>query len=476
MNKKEISCAARKTSIGGQALIEGIMMRGPKISAMAVRNPQGEMVIEEWENNAPKRPKFCKWPLIRGVFGFIDSMTIGYKALMRSAEIAIDEEEEEAKKAEKKAKKKKKNTEKVEETEATDKKEDANILINKRSIGVCILLSIITLGIYSLYWMYLLVKNTRLIQKNTSSCLGEMICLIFIPFYSLYWWYTRGEKVKLEFNQHNYNSVSNGVVYLILAILGLNIVSMAIMQSDFNSLESETCLEQQDTSKALFGVIMGIASILGTVFAVLLFVVLPSFIYNWLEGALPFLPIENAALNSLVKSAFEGVLRITVLVAYMALVTLMKDIRRTFMYHGAEHKTIFCYEHGLELTVENVRNERRFHPRCGTSFLILMLLVSMFISFFIDPLFILTTGSVPHVAIRSAIKLLLLPINMGIGYELIKLAGKHDNLFTRIISAPGMWLQHITVLEPDDDMIECAIAAFIKVLPKEESEEKEENK
>ena len=358
MNKKEISCAARKTSIGGQALIEGIMMRGPKISAMAVRNPQGEMVIEEWENKAPKRPKFCKWPLIRGVFGFIDSMTIGYKALMRSAEIAIDEEEEEAKKAEKKAKKKKKNTEateKIEETVSADKKEDA--------------------------------KNEK---KSTD---------------------------------------------------------------------------------ALFGVIMGIASVLGTVFAVLLFVVLPSFIYNWLEGALPFLPIENAALNSLVKSAFEGVLRITVLVAYMALVTLMKDIRRTFMYHGAEHKTIFCYEHGLELTVENVRNERRFHPRCGTSFLILMLLVSMFISFFIDPLFILTTGGVPHVAIRSAIKLLLLPINMGIGYELIKLAGKHDNLFTRIISAPGMWLQHITVLEPDDDMIECAIAAFVKVLPKEEAEE-----
>ena len=143
------------------------------------------------------------------------------------------------------------------------------------------------------------------------------------------------------------------------------------------------------------------------------------------------------------------------------------------MYHGAEHKTIFCYEHGLELTVENVRNERRFHPRCGTSFLILMLLVSMFISFFIDPLFILATGAEAHVAIRSVIKLLLLPINMGIGYELIKLAGKHDNLFTRIISAPGMWLQHVTVLEPDDQMIKCAIAAFELVLPENEKKENE---
>jgi len=179
-----------------------------------------------------------------------------------------------------------------------------------------------------------------------------------------------------------------------------------------------------------------------------------------------------------VKSVFEGVLKIAVLVGYMALVSLMKDIKRTFQYHGAEHKTIFCYEHGLELTVENVRREGRFHPRCGTSFLILMLLVSMFISFFIDPLFLITTGAVPPTFVRALIKLLLLPITMGIGYELIKLAGRHDNLFTRIISAPGVWLQHITVLEPDDSMIECAIAAFVEVIPEEDkkndSEAKEE--
>jgi hypothetical protein len=120
--------------------------------------------------------------------------------------------------------------------------------INKRSIGVCILLSIITLGIYGIYWLYLLVKNTRSIQKNTTSCTGEMLCLIFVPFYSLYWWYTRGEKVKQEFSQHNYASKGNGIVYLILAIFGLSIVSMAIMQSDFNSLKSETHSEQRSTS------------------------------------------------------------------------------------------------------------------------------------------------------------------------------------------------------------------------------------
>ena len=343
-NKKETACSLRKTSIGGQALIEGIMMRGPKISAMAVRDPEGNMVVEEWENKTSKRPKFCKWPIIRGVFGFIDSMVIGYKALMRSAEIAIDEEDENTKKA-------KENTEKTEAEVKEEKTDD----------------------------------------------------------------------------------------------------------------------KKKKSSDTIFGIAMGIASVLGTVLAVGLFIILPSFIYSWLEKLLPFLPLDNGALNSLVKSAFEGLLRIAVLVAYMALVTLMKDIRRTFMYHGAEHKTIFCYEHGLELTVENVKKERRFHPRCGTSFLILMLLVSMLISFFIDPIFLLTIGKVPHVIVRSAIKLLLLPINMGIGYELIKFAGKHDNLLTKIISAPGMWLQHITVFEPEDDMIECAITAFKKVIPEEEN-------
>ncbi len=347
MKNKENACPAKKTSIGGQALIEGIMMRGPKISAMAVRDPKGNMVVEEWENTQKKRPSICKWPIIRGVFGFVDSMVIGYKALMRSAEIAIDEEEEE------KAKAKKEKNSKKPKKEKADKKSDK---------------------------------------------------------------------------------------------------------------------KEGDT---LFGILMGVASVLGTVLAVLLFIILPSYIYKWLEALLPFLPVENTAVNSLIKSGFEGLLRIAVLVGYMALVTLMKDIRRTFMYHGAEHKTIFCYEHGLELTVENVRKEGRFHPRCGTSFLILMLLVSMFISFFIDPIFILATGSEAHVAVRSVIKLLLLPINMGLGYELIKLAGKHDNLFTRIISAPGMWLQHITVLEPDDDMIECAIEAFVRVLPENEKKEAE---
>ncbi|MBO5938856.1 MAG: DUF1385 domain-containing protein [Clostridia bacterium] len=328
------------------------MMRGPKKSAMAVRNPEGEIVLEIWETQAKKPPKILRLPIIRGVVGFISSMKAGYKALMRSAEIAGLEDEIKKEPI---------------EAEAVDAAEEAPV--------------------------------TEATEPQTPA-----------------------------------------------------------KQSD------------EKSSSVLMGVVMAVAGVLGVVLAVVLFVMLPTFLYKWCVPIMPFLAPDNAALESLIKSAFEGILKIVVLVAYMLLVTLMKDIRRTFQYHGAEHKTIFCYEHGMELTVENVRRERRFHPRCGTSFLVLMLLVGMFISFFIDPLFIWLTGDVPPTILRALLKLLLLPLTMGIGYELIKLAGRHDNLFTRIISAPGMWLQRVTVLEPTDDMIECAITAFKEVIPEDESD------
>ena len=126
------------------------------------------------------------------------------------------------------------------------------------------------------------------------------------------------------------------------------------------------------------------------------------------------------------------------------------------MYHGAEHKTIFCYEQGLELTVENIRKQKRFHPRCGTSFLLIVLVVSILVSS------VITWESV---LIRVALKILMLPVTVGISYEIIKFAGRHDNWLTRIISAPGLWLQNFTTQEPDDSMIEVAIAAVTPVLP-----------
>ena len=364
MSKQE-RCSI-KTSIGGQALMEGIMMRGPKRSAMAVRNLQGEMVIEEWDTKYTARNNFFKLPIIRGVFGFIDSMTSGYKCLMRSAEISGLEELEEQEKREKEEKK--------------------------------------------------LAKQA----KKQGKTLEEL-------------------KAELEAEKENDSDAEVSELH--------------------NSAEQSEAVKKKEKSSPMMTAVMILSVVFAVVLMVGLFIMLPTFLYEGvMERYIPGFPIDNRYL----QSVFEGILRVALLIAYMALMTLMKDIRRTFMFHGAEHKTIFCYEAGLELTVENVKKQKRFHPRCGTSFLMLMVLVSIFVGFLIPP------GL--HKLLRVAIKLLLVPVIMGVGYELIKLCGKYDNWITRAIAAPGKWFQRITVLEPDDGMIECAIAAIQKVIPDDGSD------
>ena len=375
-NKNEnVSCPMKKTSIGGQALLEGIMMRGPKKSAMAVRRPDGEMVVEVKDLKSADRKGFLKWPIVRGVVGFIDSMVVGYSAMMRSAELSgLDEaiEEEEREKAEKKAAK---------EAEKRAKK-----------LGITV---------------------EELAEREAAEKPAE-----------------------------------------------------AKEEAPAKEPDPAPKEEKKDTSGMMTGV-MVVALVLGLGLALLLFKVLPESIYELITWAFPSLEGEGYWFN-LIRAAITGVVKIAIMVAYMAAVTLMKDIKRTFMYHGAEHKTIFCYEQGLELTVENVRRQSRFHPRCGTSFLILMLLVSIVVNMFIPATIV--DHKILNIVARTGIGLITLPFIMGIGYELIRFAGRHDNLFTRIISAPGVWLQHITTKEPDDSMIECAIAAVKEVIPEDGSD------
>ena len=213
----------------------------------------------------------------------------------------------------------------------------------------------------------------------------------------------------------------------------------------------------------LTGVIMAIAMVIGVALAVFLFAFLPTLIYDLIEKAVP-------ADISVWQSTFEGILRIVLFVAYMAVVAQMKDIRRTYEYHGAEHKTIACYEADEELTVENVRKYTRFHPRCGTSFIILSLIVSILV-YTIIPINPGEWWGIDNTVLatlaRVCIKLLLLPVVVGIAYELIRIAGRHNNVITRIFSAPGLWMQRLTTREPDDAQIEIAIAAITPVLPKE---------
>ncbi len=214
----------------------------------------------------------------------------------------------------------------------------------------------------------------------------------------------------------------------------------------------------------LTGIVMGIASFIGIALAVVLFLFVPSYLFTLIEK------LAGDTDISMWKSAFEGVLKIVMFVGYMALVAQMKDIKRTYEYHGAEHKTIACYEAKKELTVENIRPMCRFHPRCGTSFIMLTLIVSILV-YTIVPIepgeWFAIENNVLSTVLRVVLKLVLLPLVVGLAYELIRVAGRYTNIVTRIISAPGLWLQRLTTREPDDSQIEIAIAALTPCLPKE---------
>lgn len=385
MSKKQPNaCPIRKTSIGGQALMEGIMMRGPKTTAMAVRNPQGEIILETFPTQGKKRPAICRWPIIRGIFGFIDSMSFGYKCLMRSAEISgleEIEEEMEREKAEKKAAK----------------------------------------------------KAAKAAQKAAKKGITE------VPHEET----AENPEVSAEEAMDDLTDAP----------------------SENSSPASETAPETSKTNKdkndssPMMTVLMVISLILAVALMIGLFFFLPSFLYkDVMEAHIPNFPQNNRFL----QSVCGALIRLILLIGYMSLMLLMKDIRRTFQFHGAEHKTIFCYEQGLELTVENIRKQRRFHPRCGTSFLVLMLLVGILIGFLIP--------ADINKWLLTAIKIAIMPLVMGLGYELIKICGRYDNWLTRIIAAPGLWFQRITVLEPDDAMIECAIVAMKEAIPDDDSD------
>ena len=195
--------------------------------------------------------------------------------------------------------------------------------------------------------------------------------------------------------------------------------------------------------------IIGAAVVLGLLLSLFLFIFLPAFVVGLFKGL---------AGHYFVRNISEGVVRIIILLCYMKLCTLSPDVKRLFRYHGAEHKTIFCYEHGKELTVDNVRPESRFHPRCGTSFLLVVVVVSILVN---------SVVRADNTFVRMGCHLLLLPIVVGISYEINRWCGKHDNALSAALSAPGKWLQRITTSEPDDGMIECAIRALQLVIPEE---------
>lgn len=302
-----------KNSIGGQAVMEGVMMRGPEKMAIAVRKPDGEIVLKTEDVKIKKKSIWLKIPIIRGCINFFGSMVTGVKALMYSAEF-VDLEEEEP------------------------------------------------------------TKFDKWLEK------------VF------------GDKLK------------DAIVY--------------------------------------FSVILSIFMSVG------LFILLPTWIVSLLDFVTDAVVIKNLA---------EGVVRIVIFLTYLYLAAKLPDIKRVFQYHGAEHKSIACYEEGEELTVENARGKTRLHPRCGTSFLLIVMVISIICFSFMGW---------QNIWIRTLTRLALMPVIAGLSYEIIKLAGRYDNILTRILSFPGLCLQKITTNEPDDSQLEVALEAIKAVIPESKEDDK----
>lgn len=249
-----------------------------------------------------------------------------------------------------------------------------------------------------------------------------------------------------------------GVVSLVESMkLSFKVLSISADALGMDMDEPETKFEKwlaKTFGDKVMNLIMGVAGFLGVVLGIGLFLVLPTLATKGLDM---LLGLAGGTLG-VFKTLCEGLIRIGIFVGYIFLVSLMPDIRRTFEYHGAEHKSIACYEAGAELTPENAKKYTRFHPRCGTSFIFIMLILSVLVFSFV---------TWDNLWLRLVLKPLLLPVICGIGFEFILYAGRHENLFTKIVSAPGLWMQRITTREPDLAQLEIAITALKSAMPDE---------
>ena len=397
---------ANKTHVGGQALIEGVMMRGRYNWAAAVREPSGNIYIEEHDLASGKaKNKWLYWPVVRGCRAFVESLILGYKALEIAAMHAYGDEEEPGAKAE----------------EAS-----ANGAISKEGASVD---ESVAGETSDFSW-----KNDFGNPDEAIDALGAQ----------------RSLDIVVEANTAESGAVEPNAV-----------------EPGAAARESvETC----DGDDGGFGKReMAISMVLGLLLGVGLFIVAPAFIANVLVGEYDD--------KTLLWNVVDGIVRIVVFVFYIWLIGRMQDIKRMFSYHGAEHKTIHCYEHGLPLTPENARSFPRLHVRCGTAFLIMVMIIAIFV-YTITPLNgLIAAWGVPDGPAKLALvivaRILLMPVIAGISYEItVKWAGSHpENPLVKVVLWPGMQMQRLTTNEPDDEMLECAIAAMQRVLEREEREE-----
>lgn len=369
----------RKTHIGGQALIEGVMMRGKNCWAIGVREPDGGLFSQEYPlSKKGNRPTWFSWPLVRGCVALVDSLTLGFKALEIAANKAFDDEEEIA-----------------ESPASNDPESPASH------------------------------DSESLASNSPKSRLADMG-----------------------------SSAPNDTV------------SSELSTSDFGSSSNPESASVSDSTDegVLSKAEMTFAMVLGVVLAVVLFILLPAGLSNVIVG--------EYEQNPFVWNIVDGVVRVAIFIFYVWLIGRMPDIKRMFSYHGAEHKTIHCYEHGLELTPENARQFPCLHVRCGTAFLIMVMLIAIVV-YTVIPL----DGVIASLGITGAaafalllvVRLVFLPVIAGISYEItVKWAGSHpENPLVKVVLWPGMQMQRLTTNEPDDSMLECAIAAMNLVVENE---------
>ena len=411
------------TSIGGSALIEGIMMRGPKKNTVCVRTGKDELYTEDVTVTfLAQKAKIFKLPFFRGFAGLIDSMRLSYKSLMLSADKAVEsvEIDEEPSKFEKWL------DEKFGDKLMKILMAFASVLGVALAIGLFFFLPSFLFDVSGSFipafrddsvYSYTVTDNTTTVQF-----MDEAEKELTVPFAV-----TDTGKVWTVLDEKDENGLYKITVTDETNPAGNGTVSMRNMRN-----WKRVYIKTAENSAAL--------------------------------SAKQKMDVSQEGLQRLWKSIFEGVLKIVLFLGYIILVSQTKDMKRVFMYHGAEHKTIFCYENDEELTVANVKKQIRFHPRCGTSFMVIMLLLGILIGLFVP------ANPFGIAFLRPLFKILLIPVTCGIGYELIKLCGRHDNTFTRIIAAPGLWAQRITTKEPDDDMIEVAITAIKAVIPDDGSD------
>ncbi len=236
-------------------------------------------------------------------------------------------------------------------------------------------------------------------------------------------------------------------------IIGFNIISLSVDMADVEEDGEPSKFEKYITEKfgdKLNSIIMGLSFVIAMAISISLFMLLPTFLASFIN--------QFTGSNLVVLSIVEGIIRLLIFILYLLLISKYPDVQRLFQYHGAEHKTINCYEAESELTVENVRNHTRFHKRCGTSFIAFVIIISMIFFMFVRT---------DDIAIRFASRIVFVPLIAGLSYEIIRLAGKTNNKFIDLLSAPGVWLQKITTSEPDDKQIEVAISAMNAVLERE---------